>query len=109
MSIDDLTALKNQLLTLLIAGLVAGGRTHGSTVPVGDIDAGGDVVLQELLESRAYNSGRPKDLMYISIQNNGIAEKTEAFQVEADKEISSSVFSIPKGIDILDMTSRTNN
>ena len=75
--------IKDQLLTLLSAGIVAGNGTHGGSIPLADISTGADGVLTDFLTNQTYNSSQPKAFLNWMIVDEEFKKVNSSFHMGA--------------------------
>jgi len=75
--------IKDQLLTLLSAGIVANNGTHGGTIPLTDINAGAGAVLDDFLNGQTYDNSKPKAFLNWLIVDEEFKKVTSSFHMGA--------------------------
>jgi len=75
--------IKDQLLTLLSAGIVANNGTHGGTIPLTDINAGAGSVLDDFLNGQTYDNSKPKAFLNWLIVDEEFKKVTSSFHMGA--------------------------
>ncbi len=78
-----LSPIKDQLLTLLTAGITSAGGTHSGAIPVTDINTGGSAVLDDFLNNRTYDNTKPKAFLNWVIVDEEFKKVNSSFHMGA--------------------------